>query len=103
MKITVLIKDGTKARLIDAVRLVLGLTIDHRMSLLITDKGADALAASLGDAAFKQQFLESMELISKMSGIIRTEKPIAEVPAITAISRDELTKILLNADSIIVF
>ncbi len=103
MKITVLIKDGTTARLIDGIRLVLGLTIDHRMSLLITDKGADALAASLADAAFKQQFLESMELISKMSGVIRTEKPIAEVPAITTISRDELTKILLNADSIITF
>ncbi len=103
MKITVLIKDGTKARLIDGIRLVLGLTIDHRMSLLITDKGAEALAASFGDAAFKQQFLESMELISKMSGVIRTEKPIAEVPAITTISRDELTKMLLNADSIIVF
>jgi hypothetical protein len=103
MKITVLIKDGNAARLTDGIRLILGLTINHRVSLLITDKGADAVSIALQDTAFKNQFLESMELISKMSGIIRTEKPIKDVDAINSISKDDLTKFLLNADSIIVF
>ncbi len=103
MKITVLIKDGNAARLTDGIRLILGLTINHRVTLLITDKGADAVSSALKDTAFKTQFLESMELFSKMSGIMRTQKPIADVDAIESISMDDLTKYLLNADSIIVF
>ncbi len=103
MKITFLIKDGNAARLTDGIRLILGLTINHRVSLLITDKGADAVSNAMKDNSFKTQFLELMELISKMSGIIRTEKPIADAEAIDIISKDDLTKFLLNADSIIVF
>ena len=103
MKITVLIKDGDSARLTDGIRLVLGLTIDHRVSLLITDKGSEAISHAMKSPAFKTQFLESMELISKMSGIIKTEKPIEDAEAIETISRDDFTKLLLTADSIVVF
>ena len=103
MKIAVLIKDGDGARLTDGIRLVLGLTIDHRVSLLITDKGSEAISNAMKSTAFKTQFLESMELISKMSGVMKTEKPIEGAGAIESISRDEFTKLLLTADSIIVF
>lgn len=103
MKITVLIKDGNISRITDAIRLVLGLTINHRLSLLITKKGADAVSKAMKDENFKNKFLESMELINKMSGIIRTEKSIEGAEAIDVISQDTLMKLLISADSIIVF
>ena len=103
MKITVLIKEGDGARLIDGIRLALGLSIDHRISLLISENGAQAISNAMKSPAFKTQFLESMELISKMSGILKTEQPIEGAEAIVSISKDDITKLLLSADSIIVF
>jgi hypothetical protein len=103
MRITILIKEGNRARLLDGIRLVLGLTINHRVILLFTGKGADAISLAMSDETFKNKFLESMELISKMSGIIKTEKAINGADAIEIISKDKLTEFLLSADSIIVF
>ena len=71
--------------------------------MLITDKGSEAISNAMKSPAFKTQFLESLELISKMSGVMKTEKPIAGAEAIESISRDEFTKLLLTADSIVVF
>ncbi|MGB9736146.1 MAG: hypothetical protein ACP5JP_07940 [bacterium] len=103
MKIAILIKEGNPPRLTDGIRLVLGLTINHRVSLLITESGAKAIAEAIKDESFKNKFLESMELISKMSGIIRTEKAIEGAEAIDVISQEALLKLLLSSDSIIVF
>jgi hypothetical protein len=103
MNITVLIKDNDTARLNDGIRLALGLTINHRVSLLITGKGAGAFAAALKDDAFKKQFLETVELIKSMSGNIKTEKAIAGIDTINSISKDDLTNMLLESDSIITF
>ncbi len=103
MNIAVLIKDNGTARLHDGIRLALGLTINHKISLLITARGADALSTALKDDAFRKQFLEAAELIHSMSGNMKTEKAVAGVDTITVISRDDLTKILLESDSIITF
>ncbi len=103
MKITILIKSGDTARLTDGVRLVLGLTINHRVSVLITGTGADAVARALEDKTFQGQFLESLELIAKMSGMIKMEKAIPGLDAIAVVSKETLTELLLQADSIIVW
>ncbi len=103
MKLTVLIKDGNTARLSDGIRLALGLTINHKVSILITDKGADALSTALKDDAFKKQFMEALVLIKSMSGYIKTEKTIAGINTINSLSKDDLTNILLESDSIITF
>ncbi len=103
MNITVLIKDGNTARLNDGIRLALGLTIGHKVSLLITEKGADSLMGVLTDSAFKKQFLESIGLIIAMSGVVKTEKAMGDAGPIETISKDALTKILLDSDSIILF
>lgn len=103
MKITVLIKEGNATRLNDGIRLALGLTINHKVSMLITDKGADALSTALKDDAFKKQFLDALELIKSMSGDIKTEKTIAGINTINSLSKDDLTNTLLESDSIITF
>ncbi|MCL4558820.1 MAG: hypothetical protein M1491_09415 [Deltaproteobacteria bacterium] len=103
MNITVLIKEGSTARLVDGIRLALGLTINHKISLLITEEGAGSISDALADGAFKKQFLESIGLITSMSGIVRTERAIAGVGPIELLSRDDLAKLVLGSDSIIVF
>lgn len=103
MNITVLIKDNDAVRLHDGIRLALGLTINHKVSVLLTSRGADALASALQNDAFKKQFIEAEELIHSMSGTLRTEKAIAGADTLTVISRDNLADILLESDSIITF
>jgi len=103
MDIVVLIKSGNIQRLEDGIRLAIGLMINHKISILITDKGTEALSKALENDAFKTRFLESLDLIKAVPGIIKAVRPVNGINSIAVISLDELTAAVLNADSVVVW
>lgn len=103
MKIVVVIKEKNLERLKDGIRLALGLTINHRVSLVITGVSADIISGALNDHAFKASLEESIGLLNGMAGEVRSQKAITGIDKIGLISNEELINLTLNSDSVVVW